>query len=132
MPAVLASRVWHKAAFAVTAWLCLCHLPVAVCWSCSLTMTGHPGTPQNLSLAQTALHCTPDAGEFGTLPVYFSDKLLNRSLQGHYSDLSFVAEDVAAASLHCVTCQLTPVYHRADARLHACRCSSLRFSCWAQ
>ena len=59
-------------------------------------MTGDHGTPQNLSLAQTALHCTPDAGESGALPVYFSDKLLNPSLQGHHSDLSFVAEDVAA------------------------------------
>ncbi len=28
--------------------------------------------------------------------MYFSDKLLNRSLQGHHSALSFVAEDVAA------------------------------------
>jgi len=91
-----AEQVRHTAAFVVTAWLCLCHLSVAVCWSCSLTMTGDHGMPQNLSLAQTALHCTPDAGESGALPVYFSDKLLNRSLQGHHSDLTFVVEDVAA------------------------------------
>ena len=84
------------AAFAVVAWLCLCQVPVAVSWSCSLTMTGDHGTPQNLSLAQTALHCTPDAGESGALPVCFSDKLLNLSLQGHHSDFRFVAEGVAA------------------------------------
>ncbi|DBA69632.1 TPA: hypothetical protein ACH3X2_012694 [Trebouxia sp. C0005] len=70
------------ATFAVTAWLCLCQLPVAFSWSCSLTMTGDRGRPHNISLAQTALHCTPDAGELGALPVYFSDRLLNRSLQG--------------------------------------------------
>ncbi len=88
--------VADTAAFAVTAWLCLCHLPVAVSWSCNLTMTGDRGRPQNLSLAQTTLRCTSDAGEVGALPVGFSDKLLNRSLQGHYSDLSFVAKDIAA------------------------------------
>ncbi len=86
----------NTAACAVIAWLCLCQIHVAVSWSCSLTMTGDHGMPQNLSLAQTALHCTPDAGESGALPVYFSDKLLNRSLQGHHSDLSFSPEDVAA------------------------------------
>lgn len=71
------------AAFAVTAWLCLCQLPVAASWSCSLTMKGDRGRPQNLSLAQTTLHCTPDAGELGTaLPVGFNDKLSKPSLQG--------------------------------------------------
>ncbi len=81
------------AAFAVIAWLCLCDLPVAASWSCNLTMTGDHDRRQNLSLAQTTLHCTPDTGEFGALPVYFSDKLLKRSLQG---DLSCDAKDVAA------------------------------------
>ncbi len=84
------------AAFAVIAWLCLYDLPVAASWSCSLTMTGDHDRRQNLSLAQTTLHCTPDTGEFGALPVYFSDKLLNRSLQGHHYDLSCDAKDVAA------------------------------------
>ncbi len=127
------------AALAVIAWLCLCQTHVAVSWSCSLSMTGDHVTPQNLSLAQTALHCTPDAGESGALPVYLSDKLLNPSLQGHHSDLSFVAEDVAAIGEQPPCCNVlvakscsTSVYHKADTRLHGCRCSSSCSSCWAQ
>ncbi len=91
-----ADHVRHTSAFAVISWLCLCLLPVAVSWSCKLTMTGDRGRPQNLALAQTTLHCTPDAGEVGALSVGFSDKLLNQSLQGHHSDLRFVAENAAA------------------------------------
>ncbi|KAL0038989.1 hypothetical protein WJX77_004333 [Trebouxia sp. C0004] len=46
-------------------------------------MTGDHDRPQNLSLAQTTLHCNPGSGDVGTvLPVGFSNKLANRSLQG--------------------------------------------------
>ena len=135
MPAV-AEQVWPKAAFAVTAWLCLCHLPVAVCWSCSLTMTGDRDRPQNLSLAQTTLHCNPGSGDVGTvLPVGFSNKLTNRSLQGRLCDLSFVAKNVAAVGKQPpgeLALRSTSVHHNADTLLHGCRCSSLCSSCWAQ
>ncbi len=129
-----AEQVRYTAAFVVTAWLCLCHLPVAVCWSCSLTMTGDHDMPQNLSLAQTSLHCNPESGDVGTvLPVGFSNNLTNRSLQGHLFDLSFVAENVAAVGKQPAAGELahrsTSVHHNGDTLLHGCRCPSLCPSC---
>ena len=139
-----AEQVRHTAVFAITAWLCLCHLPVAVCWSCSLTMTGSHDSPGNLSLAQTSLHCTPEEGDVGTaLPVGFSDKLSSRSLQGRRPDLSFVAKDVSAAgpwgaASRCsvlVARSLLMISVNASQRGHPlndCRCASAKTSCWAQ
>ena len=46
-------------------------------------MIGNPDQPQDLSLAQTSLLCSPDPGDYGTaLQVGLSDSLLNRHLQG--------------------------------------------------
>ena len=131
--------VADTAAFAVIAWLCLCHLPVVVSWSCTLTMTGDRDRPQNLSLAQTTLHCTSDAAEVGALSVGFSDKLLNRDLQGLHFDLSFVSKDVAATGEQPPCCSVlvarflrNVAHHIADTFLHCCRGSSLCSSCWAE
>ena len=60
-------------------------------------MTGNRDRPHNLALAQMSLHCSPEAGDVGAaLPVGFSDKMVNRNLQGHHSDSSFVAKHDAA------------------------------------
>lgn len=59
-------------------------------------MIGNQDRPSDLSLAQTSLHCSPEAEDVGAaLPVGFSDKLSNRSLQGHPFNLSFVVKNVA-------------------------------------
>lgn len=135
MPAV-AIRVQHTAAFAVTAWLCLFHLPVAVSWSCSLTWTGDRDTPQNLNVAQLTLHCNPGSGDVGTvLPVWFSNRVTSRSLQGHLSTPRFVARNVAAVRKQPpgeLALPSTSAHHNADTLLYGCRCSGLCSSCWTQ
>ncbi len=93
-------------------------------------MTGDHDMPQNLSLAQTSLHCKPESGDVGTvLPVGFSNNLTNRSLQGHLFYLSFVAENVAAVGKQPAAGELahrsTSVHHNGDTLLHGCRCPSL-------
>lgn len=99
-------------------------------------MTGDHDRPQNLSLAQTSLHCSPEAGDgSASLSVGFSDKLINRSLQGRRSDLSFVAKDVAAVGKQppeVLRFRSKSVYHNADTLLYGGRCSGLSSSCWAQ
>lgn len=70
-----------------TAWLCLCRLSVVLSWSCDFKLTGHPDQPQDLSLAQISLLCSPDLGDNGTaLQVGLSDSLLNRHLQGERTE----------------------------------------------
>ena len=93
-------------------------------------MTGDHDMPQNLSLAQTSLHCKPESGDVGTvLPVGFSNNLTNRSLQGHLFYLSFVAENVAAVGKQPAAGELahrsTSVHHNGDTLLHGCRRPSL-------
>ncbi len=137
----------HGSAAAFTAWLCLCHLPVALSWSCDLKMIGNPGQPQNLSLAQTSLLCSADVGDDGTaLHVGFSDSLLNRHLQGECFGSRLVANDVTAVR-HCYStvrsnlllqqrvcyssapAHLQYVRHCADTLLDDCRCASSASSC---
>lgn len=63
------------------AWLCVIHLPVAILWSCTLSLLGSSDQPRNLSLVQTTLLCSPDVGDVGTLmPVGFDDRLPWRCL----------------------------------------------------
>ena len=79
----IAGQVRHMSALAVCAWLSLVHLPVAISWSCSLSMTGSLDQPENLSLARTSLRCLLNAGDLGTaLPEGVSDSLLTRDFQG--------------------------------------------------
>ena len=85
-------------------------------------MTGDHDKPQNLSLARTSLHCSHEAGDVGVaLPVGFSDKMLNRSLEGYHSDLSFDAKDGAAFG-HLRGFSGSSAYPNADTLLRNCRC----------